>query len=127
MMKNEPSCWPEAVLMRAEPAREDEYPAYIIIKQPTAYPLPALTPNATDRFRNVLRPDHPGLLLFLLCTFNWRPTRCSTPSTRTTFLFQMRISSRMTDDVQDDLVKGEISIKTCRAGRPIFCQMMERL
>jgi hypothetical protein len=50
-MKNEPSCWPEAVLMRAEPAREDEYPAYIIIKQPTAYPLPALTPNATDRFR----------------------------------------------------------------------------
>jgi hypothetical protein len=39
----------------------------------------------------------------------------------------LRISSRMTDDVQDDLVKGEISIKTCRAGRPIFCQMIERL
>lgn len=32
MMKNEPSCWLLAVLMRADPLEEDEYCACIIMK-----------------------------------------------------------------------------------------------
>lgn len=32
MMKNEPSCWLLAVLMRADPLEEDEFSACIIIK-----------------------------------------------------------------------------------------------
>lgn len=61
MMKNEPSCWLEAVLMRAGPAGEDEYPAYIIIKRPLAYSLPAAsTPSGRPQqsLAGLFLPDH---------------------------------------------------------------------
>lgn len=41
MMKNEPSCWLLAVLMRADPLEEDEFCACIIIKlKCRAFPKP---------------------------------------------------------------------------------------
>lgn len=75
MMKNEPSCWPEAVLMRTAVPEEDEYSAYIIIKRrPRTNDEEEFTWLFRCRFRLVFHPSvSPRRHLRRPTTTNTRP------------------------------------------------------